>query len=108
VGWRELVHPPDVHLKVDLALKPRGRSLKFRPVPVRSYSGEEEPYETGGREMSGQSRPVRIAYAAVDGGRGFAKEALREVDARHRTLLATVAALAGRKIDLLVFPAGYF
>jgi hypothetical protein len=58
--------------------------------------------------MRGRPRSVRIAYAAVDGGRDFDTEALRESDARHRTLLATVAALAGRKIDLLVFPAGYF
>jgi hypothetical protein len=58
--------------------------------------------------MRGRTRPVRIAYAAVEGGRGFDKEALREVDARHRTLLATSRPWLARRLISLSFRRAIF
>jgi len=53
-------------------------------------------------------RPLRITYAAIDGGRSYRQQALDDQDGRYRLLLATVEALVGEGVDLLVFPAGYF
>lgn len=52
--------------------------------------------------------PLRVAYAAIDGGRDYQTQALRDDDVRRGDLVATVAALAGEDLDLLAFPAGYF
>jgi hypothetical protein len=51
---------------------------------------------------------IRIAYAAVDGGRDYRERALHEEDARVQDFTATVNALGETLLDLLMFPAGYF
>lgn len=56
----------------------------------------------------GRSRAVRIGYAAVDGGSNYRLEARRNRDALHEALAGTVAASTRDRLDLLVFPAGFF
>jgi hypothetical protein len=53
---------------------------------------------------------MKIAYAAVDGGMDYSREAQIDHLGRADRLLATVDAVAESQteIDLLVFPAGYF
>jgi hypothetical protein len=58
---------------------------------------------TGMSELS-----LRIAHAVVDGGKGYQAQSRADEGERLSVLAETVRALRGKKIDLLMFPAGFF